>query len=97
MPKKLFCFFISLSIILTGCRNNFQTPDEIEGTVATSTYLENKGSDTMVNMALFWAEEYQKENSEVSISVTGGGSGTGISALISNTVDIANASRKIKQ
>ncbi|MHB8134474.1 MAG: phosphate ABC transporter substrate-binding protein [Anaerolineaceae bacterium] len=95
--KKLFCFFISLSIILSGCQNNFQTQDEIDGTVTTSAYLENKGSDTMVNMALFWAEEYQKENSEVSISVTGGGSGTGISALISNTVDIANASRKIKQ
>jgi len=95
--KKLFCFFISLSIILSGCQNNIQTQDEIDGTVTTSAYLENKGSDTMVNMALFWAEEYQKENSEVSISVTGGGSGTGISALISNTVDIANASRKIKQ
>ncbi|PKN88357.1 MAG: phosphate-binding protein [Chloroflexi bacterium HGW-Chloroflexi-8] len=97
MHKKLFCFFISLSIILSGCQNNIQTQDEIDGTVTTSAYLENKGSDTMVNMALFWAEEYQKENSEVSISVTGGGSGTGISALISNTVDIANASRKIKQ
>ncbi|MRS03818.1 PstS family phosphate ABC transporter substrate-binding protein, partial [bacterium] len=59
-------------------------------------YIENKGSDTMVNMALYWAEQYQKENTNVSISVTGGGSGTGISALLSNTVDIANASRKIK-
>ena len=56
----------------------------------------NKGSDTMVNLALAWAERYQQVNSNVSISVTGGGSGTGIAALINKTVDIANASRQIK-
>lgn len=50
----------------------------------------------MVNLALLWAEAYQKENPEVRISVTGGGSGTGITALMTNTVDIANASRAIK-
>ncbi|NPV75518.1 MAG: phosphate ABC transporter substrate-binding protein [Anaerolineae bacterium] len=60
------------------------------------TYLENKGSDTIVNLALAWAEKYQELHPEVRISVTGGGSGTGITALINNTVDIANASRKIK-
>jgi phosphate transport system substrate-binding protein len=49
-----------------------------------------------VNLALAWAEAYQKNNSEVQISVTGGGSGTGIAALINGTVDIANASRQIK-
>ncbi len=51
----------------------------------------------MVNLALYWAERYQELRQEVSISVTGGGSGTGISSLISNTVDIANASRSIKE
>jgi phosphate transport system substrate-binding protein len=56
----------------------------------------NKGSDTMVNLALAWAERYQQVNSNVSISVTGGGSGTGIAALINKTVDLANASRQIK-
>jgi len=50
----------------------------------------------MVNLALYWAENYQASHPEARISVTGGGSGTGISALISNTVDIANASRAIK-
>ena len=62
---------------------------------ATQT-IKNTGSDTMVNLALAWAEQYQKEQPEVSISVTGGGSGTGIASLINGTVDIANASRKIK-
>jgi phosphate transport system substrate-binding protein len=56
----------------------------------------NKGSDTMVNLALAWAEDYQAEHPEVSISVTGGGSGTGLAALVNGTVDIANASRAIK-
>ena len=51
----------------------------------------------MVNLALFWAENYQEEHADVRISVTGGGSGTGITAMISNTVDIANASRAIKE
>jgi phosphate transport system substrate-binding protein len=50
----------------------------------------------MVNLALAWAEEYQDLNAEVRISVTGGGSGTGIASLINGTVDVANASRRIK-
>ena len=50
----------------------------------------------MVNLALAWAEAYHGVRPELSIAVTGGGSGTGIAALINNTVDIANASRAIK-
>lgn len=49
-----------------------------------------------MNLALAWAERYQQIHPEVRISVTGGGSGTGIAALINGTVDIANASRQIK-
>ena len=59
--------------------------------------IENKGSDTIVNLALAWAEEYQTIHPDIRLSVTGGGSGTGIAALINNTVDIANASRQIKE
>jgi phosphate transport system substrate-binding protein len=51
------------------------------------------GSDTLVNLALAWAEAYMGIHPEVSISVTGGGSGTGIAALVAGTVDVANASR----
>lgn len=61
------------------------------------TYIENKGSDTIVNLALAWAEEYQNLHPDIRLSVTGGGSGTGIAALVNGTVDIANASRQIKQ
>jgi phosphate transport system substrate-binding protein len=58
-----------------------------------SNTITNRGSDTMVNLALAWAEAYAKEFPQVEISVSGGGSGIGIAALINNTVDIANVSR----
>jgi phosphate transport system substrate-binding protein len=61
-----------------------------------SETIENKGSDTLVNVALAWAETYMQAYPNVRISVTGGGSGTGIAAMINGTVDIANASRKMK-
>lgn len=72
-------------------------PQVSSGEEHTSAYIQNKGSDTIVNLALAWAERYQEQHAEVRISVTGGGSGTGLTALISGTVDIANASRQIKQ
>lgn len=55
-----------------------------------------KGSDTLVILSQRWAERYMAKNSNVSIQVTGGGSGTGISALINGTTDICNASRPMK-
>ena len=56
-----------------------------------------KGSDTMVILAQKWAEVYMKSHPEVNLQVTGGGSGTGISALINGATDICNASRPMKQ
>ncbi len=80
-------------LLLTACSpsNPGQT-----GANSASAYIENKGSDTIVNLALAWAEQYQGVHPDVQISVTGGGSGTGIASLINGTVDIANASRAIK-
>jgi phosphate transport system substrate-binding protein len=91
MKKWLIMLFI-LVFPLVGC----QPTDGPSQTPAPSTYIENKGSDTIVNLALAWAERYQDLRPEVRISVTGGGSGTGIAALINGTVSIANASRQIK-
>jgi phosphate transport system substrate-binding protein len=58
--------------------------------------IQNKGSDTLVNVAQAWAEAYQSVEPGVVVAVSGGGSGTGIAALINGTVDIANASREMK-
>lgn len=63
----------------------------------SNTTITIKGSDTMVILAQRWAEIYMKKNPNVVIQVTGGGSGTGISALINGTTDICNSSRPIKK
>ncbi len=55
-----------------------------------------KGSDTMVILGQRWAEDYMKKNPATTIQVTGGGSGTGISALINGTTDICQSSRAMK-
>jgi phosphate transport system substrate-binding protein len=68
----------------------------VNGTPTSAQIIENKGSDTLVNLALAWAEAYMQLHPEVRLSVTGGGSGTGIAAMINGTVDIANASREMK-
>jgi phosphate transport system substrate-binding protein len=60
------------------------------------TVLQNKGSDTLVNVAQAWAEAYKSVDPNVAVAVTGGGTGTGMAALINGTVDLANASRKIE-
>ncbi|MEM7355880.1 MAG: PstS family phosphate ABC transporter substrate-binding protein, partial [Acidobacteriota bacterium] len=69
---------------------------EGEGGRAQRTLIQNKGSDTLVNVAQAWAEAYKEIDANVAVAVSGGGSGTGISALINGTVDIANASRTMK-
>src|SRR5512144_1605080 len=84
---------LTLLFSLTGCRPAGQA--NAAGSPSQGAYIQNKGSDTIVNLALAWAERYQQEHPEVRISVTGGGSGTGIASLINGTVDIANASRAI--
>lgn len=59
--------------------------------------IQNKGSDTLVNVAQAWAETYQTIDPSVVVAVSGGGSGTGIAAVINGTVDIANSSREIEE
>jgi len=63
---------------------------------AKKTSIQDIGSDTMVNLAQAWAEEYGKVEPGVSVEVSGGGSGIGIAALINGTADLANASRKLE-
>jgi phosphate transport system substrate-binding protein len=65
-------------------------------TATANGLIQNKGSDTLVNVAQAWAEEYPNVNPNVTVAVSGGGSGTGIAAMINGTVDIANASRSMK-
>ncbi|MCW9098398.1 MAG: PstS family phosphate ABC transporter substrate-binding protein [Ignavibacteriaceae bacterium] len=87
----------ALIVLLCGllaCRE--QRDDVTRSPMSGTKTIENKGSDTLVNVALAWAEQYMQEHPKVRISVTGGGSGTGIASLINGTADIANASREMK-
>lgn len=89
-PRSVYLLFGLLLILLVACR-------PVNGVAgAPGVAVQNVGSDTMVNLALAWAETYQKRCPEVRIAVTGGGSGTGIAGLINGTVDVANASRGMK-
>lgn len=94
--KQIALLSLLVLLLVTGCAGGSDA-DPGTSPQGAAEYIENKGSDTIVNLALAWAERYQQVNPAVRISVTGGGSGTGITALISGTVDIANASRQIKQ
>jgi len=76
---------VAVSAILTAC-----------GGGQDRQVIQNKGSDTLVNVAQAWAEAYQTVDPATVVAVSGGGSGTGIAALINGTVDIANASRAMK-
>ena len=79
-------------IVLAACNPRSSTVQASEN----QHVIQNKGSDTLLNLALAWAEAYQKVDPSTSIAITGGGSGTGITALINRTADIANASRQMK-
>lgn len=78
-------FAVALGLTQTGCG----------GRKAEKLTIQNAGSDTMVNVAQAWAEAYAAVDSSVSVEVSGGGSGTGVAALINGTVDIANCSRQM--
>lgn len=100
VPSSPLLYSVALALLLGILASNACAPagpasgaaPEI-GAVQT---IQNKGSDTIVNLALAWAEAYTAQHPEVRIAVTGGGSGTGIAALINGTVDIANASRAMR-
>ena len=81
-------FAVLIPLLLIGCKKK---EDTVEKSIITV-----KGSDTMVNLSQKWAEEYMKLNPNVSIQVTGGGSGTGVAALLNKTTDLANSSRELK-
>lgn len=89
-PIQVAATCLALGLALLGCSRREGNP-ALAGAAISSV-----GSDTMVNLALAWAEQYAAKNPEIRIAVTGGGTGTGISALINGTAQIANASRRMK-
>jgi phosphate transport system substrate-binding protein len=74
-----------IAMLGTGCK------------AAAKKMITVKGSDTMVHLLSNWAEAFMKQKPEVEVAVTGGGSGTGIAALINGTTEICAASREMKE
>jgi phosphate transport system substrate-binding protein len=87
--------FFPLLLLPAGCADRQGRGAAGEGPSASAVSIQNTGSDTLVNLALAWAEAYMERYPEVRIAVTGGGSGTGIAGLLNGTVQIANASREM--
>lgn len=94
---KMMMILLFAFLLLAACGSQGENSTSGESKESTNRSIQNKGSDTLVNIALAWAEAYQFVEPAVSIAVTGGGSGTGIASLINGTVDIANASRPMKE
>jgi len=80
-----------------GNSNDEGTENDVTADIDFSKMIEARGSDTMVNLGQRWAEEFMDEYPESMMSVTGGGSGTGIAAMINGTIDIALSSRAIRE
>jgi len=91
MNSKLFGLLSALliGVILTGCGSGEDR--------AARKNIQINGSDTEVNLVQSLAETYMDKNPNVRIAVTGGGSGTGIAAIINGQTDIANSSRSMRE
>ena len=85
---------LTCTVVISSCSP--KDGKSVASKAVSHATIKNKGSDTMVNLAQAWAEMYIGVSSEASVEVSGGGSGTGVAALINGTVDIANCSRQIK-
>ncbi len=85
-------------VSLVGCKKKAETTEgATAGSKAEAQSITIKGSDTMVTLGQRWAEVYMQKFPAAIVQVTGGGTGTGISALINGTTDICQASRKMKE
>ena len=92
--RRLGAILLLAAVAFSGCKKKTQTESSAGSQEMVS--IQNIGSDTMVQVAQAWAEAYAEVEPNVSIEVSGGGSGVGAAALINGTADIANASRKLK-
>ncbi|RLJ00331.1 MAG: phosphate-binding protein [Candidatus Aenigmatarchaeota archaeon] len=96
--KKLKGIYLAGALLLIVLISGCTTENKIIGEIANNVEnIEIKGSDTLLQLVSNMAEAYIQNKPDAKISVTGGGSGTGIAALINGEIDIADASRRIKE
>jgi len=94
------CSLMLMIAMAPGCgrpQGRGIAPDGKPGTAQKAGgSIQVKGSDTMVNLGKAWAQAFMTKYPDSQVAITGGGSGTGIAALIQGTTDIAQSSRTIK-
>lgn len=90
--KSLLVVLILGEVLLVACSGGGKASGSRAGGA-----LQIKGSDTMVNLGQAWAEAFNKLHPEINVAVTGGGSGTGIAAILNATCDIAESSRALEE
>jgi len=100
---KPLAFFAAVAALSLGCTRNDDAKPSAGGSAsgapsvpAEKSNITVKGSDTMVILGQRWAEAYMKANPGITVQVTGGGSGTGIAALINGSTDVCESSRPMK-
>ena len=84
------------ALFLTGCGKKSDSAAGGDTPKKKTVEIRAKGSDTMIQLATAWAEDYRKVNPGVMVNANGGGTGTGFAALQNGTTDLCNASREIK-
>lgn len=97
--KRLFTGMSVLLLLLqVSCDSGPKESSKSESASKTSSQkmISVKGSDTMVHLTSSWAEQFMSQFPDTQVSVTGGGSGTGIAALLNGTTDICASSREIQ-
>ena len=93
--NKIKLFLILPLVGMLSC-GKAKTDEKSSGDKAAAVSVTLKGSDTVLPLAQKEAEDLMKSDANTSITVVGGGSGVGITALIDGTTDIAMASRDLK-
>jgi len=93
---SIVMLIISAAFVGIGCVDNEETTEEVTEEAAEAESIMIKGSDTVLPLSQAEAEEFMYANTNADVTVIGGGSGVGIAALIDGEVDIAMASRSIK-
>ena len=91
MKRSIGSSAVALLVLGQAVFTSCTTAEELQGS------LQIKGSDTMVNLCQAWAEAFMAKHPQVTVAVTGGGSGTGIAALIGGTCDLVAASRTMTE
>jgi len=87
LKLTILIFVLLTTWVLSGCKDVYA---ENQGKRFDDTRLVIHGSDTLLEVSMYWVEDFLNANPGINISVTGGGSGTGIAALINKTVDLAS-------